>query len=183
MGGLRLALMFALFVIAVIDFLKNKIPNVLVIFILVLQIIVDINSYSPINIGEIIALLIPRMMTAVILLFCLYIFFLIGSIGAGDLKLLTVTALGFKHPEIFTLVTFAIASIMSLIHLIRKQILQDRIRYLITYLNTVSKNKVILPYFSETVTTKEKKEYSIHFSIPIFIAYCIMTIYLWVKTG
>lgn len=170
---LKLILAITLFVIVFIDIRTNKIPNYLVVFILVLQILVVILSYSSVNIGECILTVVSRIMTALLLLFCLYFFFLIGAIGAGDLKLLFVTALGFNHPEFFSLVALIIAMTMSLIQMIRYRNIRERVRYLFYYLKRFTENKTITHYFSETVTTEEKKKYSIHFSVPVFLAYLL----------
>jgi len=101
---------------------------------------------------------------------------LIGAIGAGDLKLLTITALGFEHPEIFTLVTFTIAMVMSLFQMIRRKMFFERIRYLISYFKQFNESKQPNQYYSATITTEEKKKYSIHFSVPVFIAYFVLLI-------
>lgn len=111
---------------------------------------------------------ITRCITILILLFLLYIFFSIGAIGAGDLKLLAVTVICFERPALFFAVTFIIAAVLSLIQIYRFGVLIPRIRYLIEYCKDVYVSKIPKPY--SVGDAKEKIKYSIHLSLPILLA-------------
>lgn len=118
-----------------------------------------------------------RCVTILFFLFLLYIFFSIGAIGAGDLKLLAVTAVGMERPAIFIVVTFVIAAVMSLVHAIRNGVLVKRMRYLIDYLIYVSKTNTIIGYSDANAKLEERKKYSIQLSLPVLLAYVAVKLF------
>ena len=77
---------------------------------------------------------------AVICLF--YVFFRLGALGAGDVKLFGVTAgfLPFKKILIFLFISLLIAAIISLIKLWKKKYFWERLQYFAGYLVDVWKS-------------------------------------------
>ncbi len=72
----------------------------------------------------------------------LYPFFKIGAIGAGDVKLLGVTAgcLPFEKIMIFLFVSLLIAAVISLVKMWKRKFFIERMRYLIGYVADVLKS-------------------------------------------
>jgi len=79
---------------------------------------------------------------AVFVMALFYPFFKIGTIGAGDVKLLGVTAgyLPFNKILVFLFVSLLAAAIISLIKMWKNRQVRERIGYLLKYLADVSKN-------------------------------------------
>lgn len=77
--------------------------------------------------------------TAVLVAAVLYPLFIIGSLGAGDVKLLGVTAgyLPFKKILLFLFVSLLIAAMISLVKMWKKNNFTERLRYLFAYLADV----------------------------------------------
>jgi len=110
----KMLLVYALISGAVImDYKYYKIPNSLNLWGLISAIVFNLLWYEPYNLYSIaIGLAIPFIL--------LYPVFLIGGIGAGDIKLLCVigTVIGVKSSIRFTIIAFVIAGIIGIIKLI-----------------------------------------------------------------
>lgn len=76
---------------------------------------------------------------AVVIMLLLFPFFRIGTIGAGDIKLLGVTAgyLPFEKILIFLFVSLLIAAVISLIKMCKNGQFMKRLQYLWEYLTNV----------------------------------------------
>lgn len=165
---------FALFLfIAVLSDVKvHRIPNVVLIFLLALDAASEIFSYSSIDSNAELAGLFQRYLSVLFIFIFLFVFFSIGGIGAGDLKTLVLTLVYVKSPLTFTLTVFALALVFGLIKLICNRNLISRLDILRKYVTKVLIQKRPVPYFDTVLPAEERKYYSIHLSIPIFLAFC-----------
>ena len=79
---------------------------------------------------------------AVMVICLFYLFFKLGAMGAGDVKLFGVTAgfLPFKKILIFLFISLLIAAIISLIKLWKKKYFWERLQYFAGYLADVWKS-------------------------------------------
>lgn len=137
---------------AVNDVRHGKIPNILLIILLSIEIGSEAISRfvlkSPVHTGE---ELLKGLVAGVLIIIFLYPFFLLGELGAGDIKLMAVTALSVANPLIFVFMTFIIGALASIVKIIRK-------------------NKK-----TEKGETREKL--IVHLSVPILVAYCLAVIF------
>lgn len=117
------------------DYYINKIPNVLV---LVIALAGGVQRWYLGGTGEVLSYL----GTAVLVAGVLYPFFMIGTIGAGDVKLLGVTAgyLPFKKILLFLFFSLLIAAIISLIKMWKKNNFTERLEYFFAYLADVCRS-------------------------------------------
>ncbi len=78
---------------------------------------------------------------AVLAMCLLYPLFKVGAVGAGDVKLLGVTAGYFPFQKIlvFLFLSLLIAAVVSLIKMLRKSYFLERMEYLLDYLRDVAK--------------------------------------------
>lgn len=119
-----------------------------------------------------------------ILFILLYPFFKIGTIGAGDIKLLMVCFWFFnvKTGLWITVIAFVIGGILSLIKMIYYHELLDRMQYLWSYICDVVGTKSIRLYENHCLTQKEENSgiqtHQIHFSIAIALSAFVCLIIL-----
>ncbi len=117
------------------DYRKRKIPNYLVAFIVVLGVWFRLQRDGVWGIvffaGE-----------AALVMVLFYPVFRVGAVGAGDVKLLGVTAgyLPFEKILFFLFFSMLIAAIISIVRLLRGNMLKERLRILAEYLWAVAKN-------------------------------------------
>lgn len=114
------------------DYKDNRIPNYLILLAAVLG--VGWQAWDGGLLGALFYL-----GQAVLVMALLYPFFRVGGLGAGDVKLLGVTAgyLPFGKILIFLFGSLLIAAIISTVKMWRKRIFRQRVRYLAAYLETV----------------------------------------------
>lgn len=95
-----------------------------------------------------------------------YLFFRIGAVGAGDVKLLGVTAgyLPFQKVSVFLLVSLLLSAMISLVKLLRKKNFRKRMRYLARYLKEVYTSGGFQPY---SQGGKEEEDVGVCLSGPI----------------
>ena len=132
---------------AVVDVRKAKIPNILILLLVLFQTGALLFSQFVLNKpllsgGE----FFQRIIAAAAVFGFLYPFFKIGGLGAGDVKLITVTVLSVSYPLYFLLAVFAIGSVISLIRII----------------------------FKKAVNGKEKRV--VHLALPILVAFLVTAI-------
>ncbi len=130
--------------------------------------------------------------------FLLYPLFMIGVIGAGDVKLLSVMGSFFTVREIFicVLVSFLLGAVFSLLKMAAERNFLQRLRYLLSYVCDVFKTKEWKLYETqkneftqgnEPKAIKERKERNkakIHFALPIMLSVMLLKggiILYWLK--
>ena len=126
--------LLALFSVAacVYDYRQRRIPNRLVGIMWIVGLVVNMVRGGP---GDTIRGL---TVSAVVLMF-FYLFFKIGVLGAGDVKLLAVSA-EYLDPHkipVFLFATFLVAAVFSLIKMIYLRNVLERLEYLGQYLTSV----------------------------------------------
>ena len=106
---------------AITDVRKGKIPNILVLFLALFQILFVLFSKYVFNTPSLSgSLVLERIIAAAAVFLLLYPFFKLGGLGAGDVKLLTLTVLSVKDPLIFLLIVFSVGAFISVIILFSK---------------------------------------------------------------
>lgn len=107
----------------------------------------------------------------------LYFVFMIGTIGAGDLKLFSVVGsfLGIKGVLISLCIAFVIGAVISIIKMIRYHNFKERIYYFISYIADVVRSGKWTLYDTRLNEDSTKNlsesfpEHKIHFSISILL--------------
>lgn len=146
-----------------------KVPNILQIILLILQLLSIFNSlFFEKKSVEIYPFFI-WLVTLSAALFLLFPFFSIGALGAGDYKLLVILMLRIEKPFVFLFEVFITAALLSLIQMLKNRNLKIRLNFFLAYLNQVLNSQKLTPYHSPTLKAREKANYSIHFTIPIFV--------------
>lgn len=165
-----------LFVTVLIDVRYHRIPNMILVILLLirllsalLQTIADGSFTDP-------EILLPRYLTVLFIFIILYFFFSTGTLGAGDLKLIVVTALSVCDPLKYTLLIFVTGSVMSVFLMLRNGILRKRFKTFASYIGRCIGKGRALPYHDATVGPEEKIGYSLHLSIPVFVSFVIISI-------
>jgi len=129
---------------AITDVRNAKIPNILILILAIFQTVYVLISKFVLNTAFVSgSLIFERICAAAAVFLLLYPFFKLGGLGAGDVKLLTLTVLSVKEPLIFLLVVFSIGAIFSAITL-----------------------------FS-THELKNRGDKAIHMALPILLGYCV----------
>lgn len=130
---------------AVNDVRKEKIPNILLIACLIIFTASEMISLlvfkTPIYTVKEVA---TKIAVSAMIVFFMYPFFMMGKLGAGDIKLIAVTAVSVTDPLIYLLSIFIIGGSISIIQII------------------VKKTK-------KTTNVKMK----VHLGLPILAAYCL----------
>lgn len=130
---------------AVNDVRKEKIPNILLIACLIIFTASEMISLlvfkTPIYTAKEVA---TKIAVSAMIVFFMYPFFIMGKLGAGDIKLIAVTAVSVTDPLIYLLSIFIIGGSISIIQII------------------VKKTK-------KTTNVKMK----VHLGLPILVAYCL----------
>lgn len=136
MGALCLFLTAA----CVFDYSKNKIPNYIILFIGILGMLENARRGWD---EMVLYLAIAGLVMAL-----LYPLFKLGCLGAGDVKLLGVTAgfLPIKKILIFLFVSMLIASVISLIKMLRSEMFWQRVSYFFAYLSDVVRRRALRLY-------------------------------------
>lgn len=114
------------------DYRKRKLPNYLIAVMAFVGIGWRFCREGPCGV--------PYYLSGMLIMMCLmYPFFKIGAIGAGDVKLLGVTAgfLPFDKIFLFLFVSLLIAAVISFIKLWKEKNYGERIRFLYRYLSRV----------------------------------------------
>jgi len=170
-----------LFVTVLVDIRTNRIPNLVLILLAIFQFFSIYFSLTTIdgtfalkNIGS-------RCLTVFFIFIFLYVFFSIGGIGAGDLKLLILLAAGVERPIEFVATVFVIGAVFSVIHMVKNRNMNERMQVLCKYLQQVLKEGKPIPYYSVEPHIGEKMRHSIHLSVPIFIAYAFYGFLKWLQ--
>lgn len=144
------------------DYRRKKIPNFLIAFMAVTGVgwrFWESGIYGALSyFGE-----------TVLIMSLLYPFFKIGSIGAGDVKLLGVSAgyLPFSKILIFLFISLLISAMISLLKMWKESNIRERFRYLTAYLADVAKSGRWKLYLENDT---EKRAVGICLSGPVLIS-------------
>ena len=107
-----------------------------------------------------------------------YPIFRIGALGAGDIKLLMMSACFLNQEKILDclVVAFVLGAGIGLVKLWKEEIWMERFFYFTSYLQEVIRQKKWLLYETETLQTirlaknlSHMQKHRIHFSLPIFV--------------
>ena len=150
-----------LFVAVLIDVWKHKIPNSLLALLILNNLLSSIFHFFSNCITFSFRDALVRCLTVILIFFFLYLLFSIGTIGAGDVKLIIVTLIGVEKPIKMLCAISAIGALMSVIQMVRHKNLFYRLNFLKNYVNLTFVNRKISPYFNRPDIIREKKKYSI----------------------
>lgn len=152
------------------DFWKHKIPNYLVMIILVINLL-SVNIDSRIT-SEGMLLRIGKLMLILVFLFP---FFSVGAIGAGDVKLITVAAIPISEPLIYFLTIWIVALLIGIAKLLLRKNVKNRIKHLFLYFRNLFLSGIITPYLEDPdlQNIEKRVKYSVHLSLPIIISVSI----------
>lgn len=149
----------------------HRIPNILLMILLIINFLFvktsGFNLYDSYSTHE--GMLLRVGYVALIGLF-LFPFFSIGAIGAGDLKLIVVMAFIMEKPFVFFFMVFASAALIGIIKLMVQGEAGNRARYLLNYCRQLFFFQTLDTYLPAETETTTKLTYSIHLSIPVFLA-------------
>ena len=135
---------------AITDVRRGRIPNILVIILILFQTVFLLISQAVLNKPLLSGSeIFHRILAAAVVFMFLYPFFKIGGLGAGDVKLLTVTVLSVTSPIYFLMAVFAIGAFVSVIKIIFKKPVNDRGQRIV------------------------------HMALPILAGYCVVSLPLW----
>ena len=149
------------------DYRYNKIPNYLIV---VIAVVGALQHWAAGGLAEVLC----YVGTVVLAAGVLYPLFKIGSLGAGDVKLLGVTAgyLPFKKILVFLFVSLLIAALISLVKMWKRNNFFERIRYFLGYLSDVMRSGNFKLYLENET---DKQAVGICLSGPVLLAvllYC-----------
>ena len=122
-------------VICFFDYYSKRIPNLLILLILLWGMGRGVYQKSLCGAGE-------YLMILAAVVFLLYPIFQIGGLGAGDVKLLCTCAGFFPVDKVisFLFMSLLISAVFSIVKLVKERNLQDRIAYFLKYVKSVVKN-------------------------------------------
>lgn len=107
---------------AFIDGKKSKVPNILLIVLLSFQLLFFISQKLILGSTEVtLDSVIKRILAMMAVFAFLYPFFCISKLGAGDVKLISLTVLSVERPLTFLMAVFLIGAFIGLLKLIFKQ--------------------------------------------------------------
>lgn len=160
------------------DYRQNRIPNWMIIFGMISGLLISFLHGGL----ELFCEGLGGMILPVILL---YPAFVIGGLGAGDLKLFAVVGsyLGIKGITISFMIAFVIGAIISLVKMIRFHNFKERIYYFFSYMADIFlRGKWRLYELTDPQALDERKavddsldfpKHKIHFALPIFLGVVI----------
>ena len=104
-------------------------------------------------------------------MFLLYPLFMIGCLGAGDIKLLAVTGcfLTIEENIICLGIAFLIGAVLSLLKMLAERNFLQRMKYLLSYILDVFQSGEWKFYEEDIKDRKRKHEGKIHFALPILL--------------
>lgn len=159
-------ILIGVFCVAVyMDLRFYRIPNLCILAGIISAFIMTCVSYSVIE-----ALM--RCVAAVIIFAAFYPFYLMGGLGAGDVKLLMMTGCFMQCGQIiqYLFVTFVAAAIISGMKVVLFRECRERIRYFGRYVKKTALTGSMDPY----VVDKTNKRCAIRLSVPAFISLMMM---------
>lgn len=167
-----MAIFIGVFCVAVcMDLRFYKIPNLCILTGIVSGLIMTFMSYSVVGILEACV-----MMGVIFMVF--YPFYLLGGLGAGDIKLLMMTACFIQKERLikYLFITFALAAAFSIFKMLLFAESRERLLYLGRYLKKAALTGSIENY----AVDKKNEKCVIRLSIPAFMSLIIMCLGGWV---
>ena len=167
-----IALLMILIAAVYTDYSQNRIPNWIIVFGLISGCFI---SYMYGGIG----MLLEGLLGMVLPIVLLYPVFVIGGMGAGDLKLFAVVGsyLGIKGITISFVSAFIVGATISLVKMLCFRNFKERIYYFFSYLSDLFiEGKWQLYETSKGQSSEESLEFpkhKIHFALPIFLGVAI----------
>lgn len=161
-----MAILIGVFCVAVcMDLRFYKIPNLCILVGIVSGLIMTCMSYSGVEMLE-------ACIAMSVIFLTFYPFYLIGGLGAGDIKLLMMTACFIREKRLITylLVTFALAAVFS----VTKMLIFRESRQRLFYLGQYLKKAALTGSIDNYIVDKKNKRCVIRLSIPAFISLMIM---------
>lgn len=161
-----MAILIGVFCVAVYTDLRSyKIPNLCILAGMLSGLIMTYVSYS---FGR----ALEACIAMIFLFMAFYPFYLIGGLGAGDIKLLMMTACFIQEERLikYILVTFVLAAIISVAKILFFKESRERLFYLAGYLKKVAVTGSIDNY----IIDKTNKRCVIRLSVPAFMSLVIM---------
>ncbi len=174
MGVINIEPIIDLFVLCLVlltvlfDLRIHKIPNVILLCLLIINTasLVIFHFFT----GNFESSLLKVVTETLVVSFLIFPFFQIGALGAGDVKLITVTALATEEPLLYVLTVFIVAAAISSTKIIKKNLLKQRFPSLLVNLRTLFYHMPISPTDEKAPSVSEKLKYSIHLSAAVFVA-------------
>ena len=160
------------------DYRQNRIPNWIIVFGIISGLFI---SFLHGGIG----LFLEGLLGMVLPVIILYPVFMIGAIGAGDLKLFSVVGsyLGIQGITISFIIAFAVGAIISFVKMLHFHNFKERIYYFFSYMADIFlKGKWRLYEEAKGQTGSQDcagedslnfPTYKIHFALPIFLGVVI----------
>lgn len=104
--------------------------------------------------------------------FLLYPLFMIGTLGAGDIKLLAVTGCFLTAKETVWCVgiAFVIGAVISLLKMLAERNFLQRMKYLLSYILDVFRSGEWKFYEEDIKDRKQQNKGKIHFALPILFS-------------
>ena len=153
--------------VTVLDISSDRIPNLLLAGIFLLRIVLTVCLYDAGS--SVSGYLLESIFYSIIPVLVLYPFFKIGTIGAGDIKLMAICSIGIKTPIVFLLLIFLFGSFLSLYKMIRNKNLIMRFSYFKNYLFECVRTGTVSPYFPDLNEQKNKK-IIVHMSVAVLFS-------------
>lgn len=159
------ALILLLFVAALWDLWKGKVPNKLILF----GFFLGLGRIFLSREAEQVLDCLPGVILPVLVFFPL---FQIGALGAGDIKLFSLIGCFLPMKEAFScmVVAFFVAAAYSLLRLLWKKNLVKRMQYGLSYLYLCFQSRKLLAYYPRGIEGERiRQEAGIRFSVPVLI--------------
>ena len=108
----------------------------------------------------------------------LYLFYKIGMLGAGDVKLYAIASLFLSHQNFlwFLLSSMTIAVVIGVLRLVKQKNVRQRIYYFCSYTAEVIRLGKISLYLSDLSKTEQRKA-TVHMAGPM-LAGCILCLFI-----
>lgn len=171
----ELSLAVVLLLTVVIDIRKHRIPNILlfaILLIYVFQFIPFFTNYRPMDWG-----VLRRAGYMMLVLVFLFPFFSVGALGAGDVKLISLMVLIETNTLKFIIGVTVFSGIAAIIRGLCGGHLIKRLSAIGKYIQSGISCRSFSLY--EKKEPQSKKAYSVHLSIPVFLAYLAIHINLF----
>ena len=152
------------------DFKTDKIPNSLVVSLLIIKII-NLFYITHIDYQNSIGFTCKSFLLSILIILFLYPFFMIGTLGAGDIKLIFVLLIGNRNPLYFLLSVFVLGLIIGVLNNVRRGTFLNRIRIIKEKIRSalLTGNPSELVSYLNDPEHKKEKGVIVHLSLPILI--------------